>query len=43
MSCSGDLAVGFAELGMTEAARDSYLLLTVTAQTKWVLGLRQSI
>lgn len=32
----GDLAVGFAELGMTEAARDSYLLLTVTAQTKWV-------
>jgi tetratricopeptide (TPR) repeat protein len=32
----GDLAVGFAELGMTDAARDSYLLLTVTAQTKWV-------
>jgi tetratricopeptide (TPR) repeat protein len=32
----GDLAVGFAELGMTNAARDSYLLLTVTAQTKWV-------
>lgn len=32
----GDLAVGFAELGMTAAARDSYLLLSVTAQTKWV-------
>jgi tetratricopeptide (TPR) repeat protein len=32
----GDLAVGFSELGMTDAARDSYLLLTVTAQTKWV-------
>jgi tetratricopeptide (TPR) repeat protein len=32
----GDIAVGFAELGMTGAARDSYLVLTVTAQTKWV-------
>jgi tetratricopeptide (TPR) repeat protein len=31
-----DLAVGFSELGMSDAARDSYLLLTVTAQTKWV-------
>jgi tetratricopeptide (TPR) repeat protein len=31
-----DLAAGFSELGMTEAARDSLLLLTATAQTKWV-------
>jgi tetratricopeptide (TPR) repeat protein len=32
----GDLAVGFSEIGMADAARDSYLLLTATAQTKWV-------
>ncbi|HEY1953670.1 MAG TPA: hypothetical protein VGG76_12775 [Gemmatimonadaceae bacterium] len=32
----GDLAAGFSELGMREAARDSYLLLLATAQTKWV-------
>jgi len=31
-----DLAAGFSELGMREAARDSYLLLLATAQTKWV-------
>jgi tetratricopeptide (TPR) repeat protein len=31
-----DLAAGFSELGMFEAARDSNMLLTATAQTKWV-------
>jgi len=31
-----DLAAGFSELGMYDAARDAHLLLTATAQTKWV-------
>jgi len=31
-----DLAAGFSELGMIEAARDSNMLLTATAQTRWV-------
>jgi tetratricopeptide (TPR) repeat protein len=31
-----DLAADFSELGMIEAARDSNMLLTATAQTKWV-------
>jgi tetratricopeptide (TPR) repeat protein len=31
----GDLAAAFSGLGMTDAARDAYLLITVTAQTKW--------
>jgi tetratricopeptide (TPR) repeat protein len=31
-----DLAVGFSELGMREAARDAHMLLTATAQTQWV-------
>ena len=31
-----DMAAGFSELGMRDAARDSYLLLLATAQTKWV-------
>jgi tetratricopeptide (TPR) repeat protein len=31
-----DLAAGFSELGMTDAARDALMLLTATAQTKWV-------
>jgi hypothetical protein len=31
-----DLAAGFAELGMRDAARDANVLLTVTAQTQWV-------
>jgi tetratricopeptide (TPR) repeat protein len=31
-----DLAAGFSELGLSEAARDAHLLLTATAQTKWV-------
>jgi tetratricopeptide (TPR) repeat protein len=31
----GDLAVAFSELGMTDAARDAYLLVSATAQTKW--------
>jgi tetratricopeptide (TPR) repeat protein len=31
-----DLAAGFSELGLSEAARDAHLLLTASAQTKWV-------
>src|SRR2546423_147111 len=31
----GDLAALFSELGMRDAARDSYLLIVATAQTKW--------
>ena len=31
-----DLAVGFSELGMRDAARDTHLVLAGTAQTKWV-------
>ncbi|MDQ6689411.1 MAG: hypothetical protein M3Z18_02770 [Gemmatimonadota bacterium] len=31
-----DLAAGFSELGMREAARDAHMLLTATAQTQWV-------
>jgi tetratricopeptide (TPR) repeat protein len=31
-----DLAVGFSELGMYDAARDTHLLLAGTAQAKWV-------
>jgi tetratricopeptide (TPR) repeat protein len=31
-----DLAAGFSELGMHGAARDAHLLLTATAQNKWV-------
>lgn len=31
-----DLAAGFSELGMHDAARDAHLLLTATAQAKWV-------
>ncbi|MFL5483336.1 MAG: tetratricopeptide repeat protein [Gemmatimonadaceae bacterium] len=32
----GDLGAFFGELGMRDAARDSYLLMAATAQTKWV-------
>jgi tetratricopeptide (TPR) repeat protein len=32
----GDLAAGFSEIGMRDAARDAHLLLTATAQAKWV-------
>jgi tetratricopeptide (TPR) repeat protein len=31
----GDLASAFSGLGMTDAARDAYLLVSATAQTKW--------
>jgi tetratricopeptide (TPR) repeat protein len=31
-----DLAVGFSEIGMRDAARDTHLVLTATAQTQWV-------
>src|SRR4051812_42905182 len=31
----GDLAAGFSELGLRDAARDAYLLNAATAQTKW--------
>jgi tetratricopeptide (TPR) repeat protein len=31
-----DLAVGFSEIGMRDAARDTHLILTATAQTQWV-------
>jgi tetratricopeptide (TPR) repeat protein len=31
-----DLAAGFSEIGMRDAARDAHLLLTATAQTQWV-------
>jgi tetratricopeptide (TPR) repeat protein len=35
-SILADLAVGFSEVGMRDAARDAHLLLIATAQTKWV-------
>lgn len=31
-----ELAVGFSELGMRDAARDAHLILAATAQAKWV-------
>lgn len=31
-----DLAVAFSELGMRDAARDAHILLSMTAQAKWV-------
>jgi tetratricopeptide (TPR) repeat protein len=31
-----DLAAGFSEIGMRDAARDAHLLVTATAQTQWV-------
>lgn len=31
-----DLAVAFSEVGMRDASRDAHLILTATAQTKWV-------
>jgi len=32
----GELAAGFSELGMHDAARDAHLILAATAQAKWV-------